>query len=125
MLRYATFQKAENKGADQCAQMRRLICFFVVRKYRSQGFSRRGPYAVHLSCTLSFLSSVMHLQFPLGLLMCKLKFMLDCNVYQPEEQFGQELSGYLSGKLFTFATRMDYSRPSNRKVNFSSSAPTW
>ena len=80
---------------------------------------------MHLSCTLLFLSSVMHLQFLIGSLMCKLKFMIDNYVYQPEEQFGRELSGYLSGKMFTFAIRMDYSKPSNRKVNFSSSAPTW
>ena len=35
-----------NKGADQTAQVRRLLCAFVVRKLQSQGFSRRGPYDI-------------------------------------------------------------------------------
>ena len=30
-----------NKGADQTARMRRLICAFVVRKQQSQGFLHR------------------------------------------------------------------------------------
>ena len=30
-FRYHTFQKANNKGADQTAQMRRLVCAFVFR----------------------------------------------------------------------------------------------
>ena len=33
-----------NKGADQSARMRRLVCAFVVRKPRRQVFSRRGPF---------------------------------------------------------------------------------
>ena len=33
-----------NKGADQNARMRRLVCAFVVRKHRRQGFSRRAPF---------------------------------------------------------------------------------
>ena len=37
---YFTFQIANNKGADQTARMRRLVCTFVVRK------SHRGPYDV-------------------------------------------------------------------------------
>ena len=32
-----------NKGADQTARMRRLVCAFVVRKPLRQIFSRRGP----------------------------------------------------------------------------------
>ena len=32
------------KGADQSAQMPRLICVFVVGKPQIQVFSRRGPY---------------------------------------------------------------------------------
>ena len=31
-------KKANNKGADQSARMHRLICAFVVRKARRQGF---------------------------------------------------------------------------------------
>ena len=31
-LRYGAFQKANNKGADQTARMRRLVCAFVVRQ---------------------------------------------------------------------------------------------
>ena len=30
-LRYGAFQRANNKGADQTARMRRLVCPFVVR----------------------------------------------------------------------------------------------
>ena len=37
-------QAANNKGADQTAQMRRLICTFVVRIWHKQVFSWRGPY---------------------------------------------------------------------------------
>ena len=40
------FQIGNNKGADQTAQMRRLVCAFVVSKQQSQLFSRRGPYNV-------------------------------------------------------------------------------
>ena len=39
-----TFQIVNNKGADQSARMRRLICVFVVRK----GFSHRDPYDVEV-----------------------------------------------------------------------------
>ena len=41
--RCGTFQKANNKGADQTAHMRRLVSTCVVRKHRRQVFSRRGP----------------------------------------------------------------------------------
>ena len=43
-LEIYTFQIANNKCADQTAQMPRLICAFVVRKQQSQGFSSPGPY---------------------------------------------------------------------------------
>ena len=36
---YFTFQIVNNKGADQTALMRRLVCAFVVGKQQSQGFS--------------------------------------------------------------------------------------
>ena len=39
--RYDTFQKANNKGADQTARMRRLVCAYVITPGR-QVFSRRG-----------------------------------------------------------------------------------
>ena len=39
-----TFHIANNKGVDQTARMRRLVCAFVVHKQQFQGFSRRGPY---------------------------------------------------------------------------------
>ena len=35
---YDTFQRANNKGADQTSQMFRLVCFFVVRKPLKTGF---------------------------------------------------------------------------------------
>ena len=44
MSTYDTFQKANNKGADQTVQMHRLVCACVVRKPRRQVFLRRGPY---------------------------------------------------------------------------------
>ena len=46
-----SFQIANNKGADQAARMRRLICAFVVRKQQSQGFARLGPYDVEVQDT--------------------------------------------------------------------------
>ena len=42
--RYYTFQAANNKGADQTAQMRRLICAFLVRIGQKQVFSWWGSY---------------------------------------------------------------------------------
>ena len=39
-LRYGTFQTANNKGTDQTALMRRLVCACVVRKYPEDRFSR-------------------------------------------------------------------------------------
>ena len=42
-FRYGTFQKANNKGADQSAQMRRLVCAFVARKPRKTGFLASRP----------------------------------------------------------------------------------
>ena len=35
---YETYQKANNKGADQSARMRRLVCVCVVRKPPKTGF---------------------------------------------------------------------------------------
>ena len=46
---YDTFQKANNKGADQTARMRRLVCAFVVRKPPKTGFFASRPiYADNL-----------------------------------------------------------------------------
>ena len=46
MFRYDTFQKENNKGADQSAQMSRLVSLFVVNTPQRhwQVFSCRGPY---------------------------------------------------------------------------------
>ena len=48
-FRYHTTQAANNKGADQTAQMRRLICAFVVRiiLWQKQVFWWRGSYSSH------------------------------------------------------------------------------
>ena len=43
MLRDGTFQKVNNIGADQSAQMRRLVCTFVVRKPPKTGFLASRP----------------------------------------------------------------------------------
>ena len=40
---YDTFQKANNKGADQTARMRRLVCACVVRKPPKTGFLASRP----------------------------------------------------------------------------------
>ena len=37
------FQKANNKGTDQSARMRRLVCAFVVRKPPKTGFLASRP----------------------------------------------------------------------------------
>ena len=49
--RYDTTNTRKNIGADQTANMRRLVYAFVVRNPRRQVFSRRGPY-IHV--TISF-----------------------------------------------------------------------
>ena len=41
--RYNSFQYANNKGADQTARMRRLVCAFVVRKHTTTGFLATRP----------------------------------------------------------------------------------
>ena len=43
MINYGTFQKANNKGADQTARMRRLVCACVVRKPPKTGFLASRP----------------------------------------------------------------------------------
>ena len=40
---YDTFQKANNKGVDQSARMRRLVCACVVRKTPKTGFLTSRP----------------------------------------------------------------------------------
>ena len=40
---YDTFQKANNKGANQTAGMRRLVCACVVRKPPKTGFLASRP----------------------------------------------------------------------------------
>ena len=40
---YGTFQKANNKGADQTARMRRLVCVCVVREHPKTGFLASRP----------------------------------------------------------------------------------
>ena len=49
LARKLTFQKAYNKGADQTAQMRRLVCAFVVPKSPKTGFLVSRP----ISCQLT------------------------------------------------------------------------
>ena len=43
MFRDDTFQNVNNKGADQSARMRRLVCAFVHRKPPKIGFLASGP----------------------------------------------------------------------------------
>ena len=46
MLRYGTFQKANKKGADQSARMRRLVCNSVVPKPPKDRFSCATAHTV-------------------------------------------------------------------------------
>ena len=41
-IKYDTFREGNNKGADQSAGMRRLVCAFVDHKPLRQVFLRRG-----------------------------------------------------------------------------------
>ena len=43
MFTYRTFQKANNKGADQTARMGRLVCACVVHKPLKTGFVTSQP----------------------------------------------------------------------------------
>ena len=59
-----TFQKANNKDADQSAQMCRLVCAFVVRKPQRQVSWRPGPnMAVSETFGLTNLKLKRHLVF--------------------------------------------------------------
>ena len=74
MSRCDTFQSVNNKGADQTAWMRRLVCAFIVRKAQRKVFSCRGPngpahktYFLHMgkACPLKLVSKFglsLHLQ---------------------------------------------------------------
>ena len=50
---YYTYQRANNKGADQSVQMGRLGGGFLVRMQQNQVFSQRGPYYIKV---LTFVS---------------------------------------------------------------------
>ena len=43
---YHNYNKANNKGADQTAQMRSLVCASVIRMQENQDFSRQGLYHI-------------------------------------------------------------------------------
>ena len=59
MFRDYTFQKANNKGADQSARMHRLVCAFVVRKLPKTGFlSSRPKYILPFHLIHDFLCIV-------------------------------------------------------------------
>ena len=45
-LEIFTFKIANNKGVDQTARMRKLLCAFVVHKQQRKSFLHRGPYDV-------------------------------------------------------------------------------
>ena len=94
---YFTFQIANNKGADQTARMRMLVCAFVVGKQQIQVFSRWGPYDVeaqaswpppgyapvcghtegtlchHCSYYTTIKGSLVHADFPMPLLLANKK----------------------------------------------------
>ena len=41
------YKKTNNKGADQTARMRRLVCACVVRKPPKTGFPSRSPFYIN------------------------------------------------------------------------------
>ena len=51
--RYDTFQKANNKGADQTARMRRLVCACVIRNTPKTGFLAPRPNYIEYLLTVS------------------------------------------------------------------------
>ena len=51
-IMYDTFQKVNNKGADQTAQMRRLVCCCVVRKSPKTGFLASRPISFNTCRTI-------------------------------------------------------------------------
>ena len=57
-MKYCTFQSLNNKGADQTARMRRLICAFVVRMQQSPVFSRRDSYDIGTATRQAVASSI-------------------------------------------------------------------
>ena len=55
-IMYSTIQEVNSKGADQIAQMRRLISTFVVRISQKQVFSWRGSFVIWLQSRITSLS---------------------------------------------------------------------
>ena len=53
--RYYSVKAANNKGADQIARMRRLICAFVVRIWQKKSFSRDVAQIIHVMCVSTVL----------------------------------------------------------------------
>ena len=54
-VNYGTFQKANNKGADQTVHMRRLVCACVVYKPPQTGFLTSRPNYVSEFPSLSYI----------------------------------------------------------------------
>ena len=50
-LQVSYYLSSENKGADQTAQMRRLICTFVVRIWHKKGFVMMRPNSANTNKT--------------------------------------------------------------------------
>ena len=66
-----------NKGADQTAHMRSLICAFVVRKHRKQAFSAEAHiYCEHSKILNTFSSTVNNTNLLIGSLKKTLTRML-------------------------------------------------
>ena len=62
------FQKANNKGTDQTAGMRRLVCAFAVRKPRKTGFLTSRPIWSKTPICLFFIVVIKTTNSPLILL---------------------------------------------------------
>ena len=90
---YDTFQKANNKGADQTALMRRLVCACVSRKPQKTGFLASRPIALPSLCDLMyfFCGSFMFLFCLVFAMFCARLFI--CALWSPA---GKGLTSWLS-----------------------------
>ena len=78
MSRYDTFQNANNKGADQTARMRRLVCSFVVRKPPKKVYLALWPICALVEMSMRCMGHSVAQHFLLKQL---LKFALKCLLY--------------------------------------------
>ena len=82
MSTYDTLQKANNKGADQTARMRRLVCACVVRKPPKTGFLATAP-VLFVLCACDDCSKI-HFLF-ITIQLASLTFQSDSSMTQQQQ----------------------------------------